>query len=255
MGDRLKDKVAIVTGAGTGIGKAIAVAFAKEGAHIVGAARRVRRLEGTAIEVESLGRRFLAIECDVVKKGDCENVAHITFQEFGRIDILVNNAAIMPVKPFLDITPEEWDAVLNTNLKGVMQMCQAVLPYMIEQKRGKILMVNSSQARIGSTFQIHYAASKGALIALTRSLAAEFGPKGICVNGWCCGFTPETEGAATYIEPSLRAKLEAVLVRQVPLRRLGRPEDYQGIAVFLASEDSNYITGQTISVDGGATMP
>lgn len=255
MGDKLKDKVAIVTGAGTGIGKAIAIAFAKEGAHIVGAARRVERLRETAAEVKSLGRKFLAIRCDVVKKEDCENVARETAKEFGRIDILVNNAAIMPVKPFLEITSEEWDAVMATNLKGIVQMCQAVLPYMLQQKRGKILMVNSSQARIGSTFQVHYAASKGALISLTRCLATEFGPKGIYVNGWCCGFTPETEGAMASIEPALRDKIEAAVLRQIPLRRLGRPEDYQGIAVFLASEDSDYITGQTISVDGGATMP
>ncbi len=178
MGEKLKDRVAIVTGAGTGIGRAIAIAFAKEGAHLVGAARQVEKLQETAKEVEALGRKFLAIRCDVRRKEDCENVARETVKEFGRIDILVNNAANMINTPFLKITPEEWDDVLAINLRGYVQMCQAVLPQMVEQKKGKILMVNSSETLMGLYIHGHYVASKGAVASLTRSLASEFGPKG-----------------------------------------------------------------------------
>ncbi len=256
MGDRLQDNVAIVTGAGTGIGKAIAVAFAREGAHLVGAARRVEKLQETEKEIEALGRKFLVVRCDVTRKEDCDNVARQTMNEFGRIDILVNNAAYFPTKRFLEITPEEWDAVLTTNLRGCVQMCQAVLPQMIKQKKGKILMVNSDQARSVSYYtQNHYAASKGAVLTLTRCLATEFGRMGINVNGFCCGYTPETEQAEKFLEPILPPQMKEPLIAMTPLRRLGRPEDYQGIAVFLASDESGFITGQSISVDGGLSMP
>jgi len=255
MGEKLKDRVTIVTGPGTGIGRAIAIGFAREGANLVGAGRRVDKLQETAKEVEALGRKFLVVRCDVTKKEDCQNILRETLKEFGRIDILVNNAAIFPFTPFLDITPEEWDSVLATNLRGAAQMCQAVLPEMIKQRKGNIIMVNSSQARIAAYVHTHYSASKGAVIALTRALAAEYGPKGIRVNGFCCGFTPETEQVQLYGEKALPQSFREALTKTIPLRRLGRPEDYPGIAVFLASDDSGFITGQTISVDGGMTMP
>jgi len=255
MAEKLKDRVAIVTGAGTGIGRAIAIGLAKEGANLVGAARRVDKLQETAKEVEALGRKFLAVRCDVSKKEDCENVVRETLNEFGRIDILVNNAAIFPFTRFLDITPEEWDTVMATNVRGVVQMCQAVLPHMINQGRGNIIMVNSAQARMAAYLQPHYTTSKGALLALTRSLAGEYGPKGIRVNGFNVGFTPETEQVQLFGEKAIPQSFREALIKTIPLRRLGRPEDYQGIAVFLASDDSAYITGQTIPVDGGQAMP
>ncbi len=268
---RLQDKVAIITGAGTGIGQAISLAFAKEGAHIVGAARRLEKLQETAEKVQTLpGSKFVGKRCDVTVRDDCQNVAAETVKEFGRIDILVNNAAYFPVGRFLAITPEEWDAVLATNLKGYMLMCQAVLPHMVEQKRGKILMINSNQARLGLYHQVHYAVSKAGVMALTRCLATEFGPKGIHVNGFGCGFTPETEGAtraavdsilAKYgpnvsdeFKAQLLSKAEEANIAYTVLKRVGYNEDYEGIAVFLASDESNFITGQTIPVDGGAAM-
>lgn len=271
MAGKLQDKVAIITGAGTGIGQAISMAYAKEGAHIVGVARRLEKLEETVGKVRTLfGVKAVAKKCDVTVKDDCQNVAAEVVKEFGRIDILVNNAAYFPVRRFLAITPEEWDAVLAINLKGCMLMCQAVLPYMVEQKSGKIVMVGSSQARLGIYSQIHYACSKAGVMALTRCLATEFGRKGIRVNGFLCGFTPETEGAIQAAEEAIVDKFGADISDEFKtqllskasqdnvayaLGRVGHVEDYQGIAVLLASDDSDFITGQTISVDGGTTMP
>ncbi|MFC1893083.1 SDR family NAD(P)-dependent oxidoreductase [Chloroflexota bacterium] len=271
MTGRLQDKVAIITGAGSGIGESISLAFAREGAHIVGAARRVERLQEVAKKVQALGTRFVAIRCDVTVKDNCQNVAAETMKEFGKIDILVNNAAYFPVKRFLGITTDEWDAVMATNLKGTMLMCQAVLPHMVPQKRGKVLMLNSTQSRMALFHQDHYAVSKAGLIGLTRCLAAEFGPKGINVNGFNCGYTPETEGATRVALDSIVAKFGPDVSEEVKtnmlkgadelnmayqaIKRLARVDDYDGIAVFLASDESDFITGQTIPVDGGSVMP
>jgi len=256
MAEKLKEQVAIVTGAGAGIGRAIAVGLAKEGANLVGVDIQVDKLRETAKEVRALGRKFLAVRCDVSQKQDCDNVARETMKEFGRIDILVNNAAIYPIKRFLDITPEEWDAVLAVNLSGVVQMCQAVLPEMVKQRRGSIIMVNSGQSRMPAVLHNHYSASKGALLQLTRCLAAEFGPRGIRVNGFIAGFTPKTEQVEKLLREGVFPQgFEEAIIKATPLRRAPTPEDYQGIAVFLASDDSAFITGQTISVDGGQTMP
>ena len=256
MEGKLQDRVAIITGAGAGIGQAIAIAFAGEGAHIVGADKQFDKLQDTAKAVEHLGRRFLAERCDVSKKDDCQNVVRETLGELKKIDILVNNAGIYPVTPFMEITPEEWDEVLAVNLQGSVLLSQAVLPHMIMQKRGKIIMVNSNQIRYSPTAHryVHYVAAKMGIQALTRCLATEFGPMGIQVNGVAPGYTPETEQAQRLIAPVMTAEYEKQALSMIPLRRWGRPADYEGIAVFLASEGSDYITGQTISVDGGQTI-
>lgn len=254
MANKLDNYVAIITGAGTGIGKAIAIGYAREGAHVVGAARRTEKLRDTAQEVEALGRKFIDIECDVQKEDDCTKVVRETIAEFGKVDVLVNNASIYPIRQFLEITSQEWDDVLATNLRGVAQMCRAVLPQMIKQKKGNIIMVNSAEARTAAVMHNHYSASKGALITLNRSLASEFGRNGIRVNGFCPGVTPETEQLKLFADAIPRGFIEAV-TKATPLRRLATPEDYQGIAIFLASDDSAFMTGQTISVDGGFTMP
>jgi len=177
-------------------------------------------------------------------------------KEFGRIDILVNNAGYYRSKRFLEITPDEWDFVLATDLKGYVLMCQAVLPHMVNQKKGNIIMTNSSHIRAqpASITVDHYVAAKRGVQGLTRCLAAEFGPTGIRVNGFCPGYTPDTEQASKFMAPAHTPEWDEAYLKTTPLRRFGRSEDYQGIAVFLASDDSDYITGQTISVDGGNTM-
>lgn len=256
MTGKLQDRVAIITGAGTGIGKAISIAYAREGANIAGAGRRVEKLQETAREVDALGRKFLAVRCDITKKEDCDNVVKETLNKFGKIDILVNNAAYYRTKPFLEITPEEWDFVLATDLKGYVLMSQAVLRHMVKRNKGSIIMTNSSHIRAqpASTTVNHYVAAKRGVQALTRSLAAEFGPMGIRINGFCPGFTPDTEQAGTFMAPTHTPEWDEAYLKITPLRRFGRSEDYEGIAVFLASDDSSYITGQTIAVDGGSTM-
>lgn len=255
MAEKLKDRVAIITGAGTGIGKAIAIAYAREGASVVGAGRRVEKLQETAKEVDSLGGKFLAVRCDVIRKEDCDNVAKETLKKFGKIDILVNNAAYYKPKRFLEITPEEWDMVLNTNLRGYVLMCQAVLPQMVKQKKGNIIMTNSNQIRAQppTVSMVHYVAAKRGVQGLTRCLAGEFGPMGIRVNAFCPSWTPDAD-QATRNASDYPPDYNENFIKTTPLRRLARSEDYQGIAVFLASDDSDYITGQTIAVDGGSTM-
>ena len=258
MSDRLKNKVAIVTGAGSGIGRAITLALAREGADVIGAARRIEKLNELSDAIKTMGRQYIPLHCDVSVKSDCDMVIQRAIDDFGKVDVLVNNASVYPVTKFLDITPEEWNKVVAINLTGAVFMCQAVLPHMVRRQSGKIIMINSSQIRRSpmTVWHMHYIAAKMGILGLTRGLAAEFGPSGIQVNGIAPGYTPETEQARQYIEPFLDSdpSLRERGIATIPLRRDAKVGDYEGIAVFLASSESDYITGQTISVDGGITM-
>ena len=251
---RLKDRVAIVTGGGTGIGMAIAIGFAKEGADIVIAQRRIELAKKAAEEIRVIGRRAIAIKTDISIKGDVDNLVDQTMKSFGRIDILVNNASLFPMSSFLEISEEELDEIFSVNLKGTFILTQRVAREMINRRRGKIINISSGHSIVGNPGLTHYTITKGGINAFTRGLAAELGPYGINVNAIVCGFTPDTEGVQSILssigEERAKNLLEAI-VSQIPLKRVGVPEDFVGIALYLASDESSFTTAECIVVDGG----
>ena len=243
---RLQNKVAIITGGGTGIGKAIALGFAKEGAHIVLTARDLTRLQNTAEEIKTLGHESLAIKMDVLSSKEVNEMVKQTIEKFKKIDILVNNAAVYPATPFLEISEEEWIKVLDVDLNGVFRCTQAIAKEMVKQRSGKIINISSGQGLLGIPLMAHYTAAKGGLIAFTRAIAAELGPLGINVNCIAGGlFFTDT------VKNLLPQEFFENFAKSMALRRIGVAEDWVGTALLLASDEGSYITGETISVDGG----
>jgi NAD(P)-dependent dehydrogenase (short-subunit alcohol dehydrogenase family) len=249
---KLKDKIAIITGGGSGIGKAIAIAMAKEDADIVITDLVEERLQETEKEIMIVGKNVLALKSDVTVMSDIRNMVDKTIERFGKIDILVNNAGIFTPAPFLEKKEADFDRVVAVNQKGVFFCTQLVAKEMVKRKYGKIIGICSSTARLGVTMYSDYAGTKGAMLAMTRAIAAELSPLGINVNAIACGLTPETKNFQLTGVP--QGMLE-FMVEMTPARRAGTVDDYTGMAVFLASDESSFITGQTISVDGGASMP
>jgi 3-oxoacyl-[acyl-carrier protein] reductase len=246
---RLSNKTAIVTGARRGIGRAIALALAREGSNVVVSDISQDDCQKVVDEIEGLGRRGLAFKCDVSSSAEVEDMVKITVSEFSRVDILVNNAGILTFKPFLELTDEDWDKTLNVNLKGQFLCARAAAREMIKNKWGRIINIASiSSGGCGIAFPLiaHYTVSKGGVVALTKALALELTPQGINVNAICPGAI-DTVMAKGVKEGG---QLQQVLAR-IPKGRLGQPEEIASLAVFLASEESDYINGAAIVIDGG----
>jgi len=255
----LQGQVAIVTGAGRGIGRATALELARMGADIVVAELDRANAESTASELRGLGRRALVVQTDVTSRDDLRAMVERTLAEFGRIDTLVNNAGTYRAATTLEVTEEHWDAIMNINAKAVFFATQAVLPTMIAQKRGVIVSLASMAGKIGSRANLPYNASKAAVISMTKSLALAHAADGIRVNCVCPGFVETDMWTSVAREQGalLNQSPEEFIrrrVHQIPLGRMERPEDVANVIGFLVSPRSEYITGQALSVDGGLVM-
>jgi len=250
---RLEDKVIIVTGGGVGIGRAYSLALAKEGAKVVVADIQNKEAEKVAAEIKRLDGEALAVPVDVTSSEKTKEMARAALQRYDRIDVLVNNAALYSAikkKPFSEISEEEWDRVMAVNVKGLFLCVQAVYPAMKKQGKGKIINISSGTALSGTPFFLHYVTSKGGVIGFTRALARELGPDNISVNAITPGLTisgPQQEGVLTPEQLADRR-------RRRSFQRDQYPQDLVGTVIFLSSDDSDFVTGQTINVDGGANM-
>jgi NAD(P)-dependent dehydrogenase (short-subunit alcohol dehydrogenase family) len=250
---RLSEKIAIITGAARGIGRAVALGFAREGASVVIADLRTELAERTVGEIASAGGQALAVEADVANLADQDRLVATTVERFGRIDILHNNAGVSGgAGDFFAYTPEDWDRILNVNLKAAFFLSQKVARVMIDQGRGgRILNTASIAAFIAASRPtIPYDISKAGLRQMTVSLAAYLAPHGIRVNAIAPG-TIETEFSAGVVDPEQFAAARERRRQQTPLGRLGQPEDLVGAAIFLCSDEASYVTGHTLVVDGG----
>jgi NAD(P)-dependent dehydrogenase (short-subunit alcohol dehydrogenase family) len=253
MNMRLKDKVAVITGAARGIGAAFAVGLAREGARIV--IGDIRDGNKTVAAVEKAGAKAIYVKTDVTKQDQCDALAKAAIDTFGAIDILINNAGtLVTIKPFVEVTTEEWMEIMGTNTLGPFHCTKAVFPYM-KQKGGKIINISSGTVFEGVPGLPHYLSSKGAVMAFTRGMARELGEYGINVNSIAPGFT-HSEGGDEFDRAKKFPSVPLDEV-QMPLRCIKRPtypEDLVGTAIYLASDDSQLITGQLIIHDGGLSL-
>ena len=246
---KLKDQVAVITGSAQGIGKTIAETFAKEGAKIVITDINIEKAQATADEIKNkYNVETIAIASNVTKLSDCENLISQALDKFQKIDILVNNAGITKDNLVLRMSEQEWDAVISVNLKGVFNSIKAVTRTMFKQRHGRIINIASVVGIMGNAGQANYSASKGGVIALTKTCAKEFSSRNILVNAIAPGFIK------TAMTDALSDEVKAKYAEIIPLRRLGEAQDIANSALFLASEDSSYITGNVINVNGGMYM-
>ena len=241
----LKDKVAVITGGARGIGKEIALTFAREGANIAIADIDARILTEAQKEISSLGVDVLALSVDVTDFVQVEQIVNKTLDKFKKIDILINNAGITRDALLVRMSEEDWDRVLAVNLKGTFNCTRACARIMLKQRSGRIVNIASIIGLIGNAGQTNYAASKAGIIGLTKSVARELASRGICVNAIAPGFI-QTEMTA-----KLSEEVKSRMLGAIPLKKFGRPQDIANLAAFLVSEKAGYITGQVICVDGG----
>ncbi|MDQ7821392.1 MAG: 3-oxoacyl-[acyl-carrier-protein] reductase [Candidatus Eremiobacteraeota bacterium] len=245
---RLKDKVAIITGSASGIGKSAALVFAREGAKVVVCDVNEENIEKTVADIKALGAEAMGIVIDVSKAPQVEKMVQKVHEHFGRIDILVNNAGITRDALLIKLSEENWDKVIEVNLKGVFLCTQAVAKKMVTQGKGKIINTSSVVGVYGNIGQTNYAAAKAGIIGMTKTWAKELGRKNVCVNAVTPGFI-QTEMTA-----GLPEKVLTMMKDKTPLGRLGVPEDVANLYLFLASDESDYVNGQVIGVDGGMVI-
>lgn len=244
----LKDKVAVITGASRGIGRAIALAFAAKGAKVVVSARNRQRFESITAELREIGVEMTVVEVDVANEGDAELLIKAAVEAHDRVDILINNAGITQDKLLLRMSDADWDSVLNINLKGAFAMTRAAARVMTRQRYGRIINISSVVGLMGNPGQANYCASKAGLEGLTRSTARELARRNITVNAVAPGFI-ETD-----MTEELTEKQKEGLSGQIPLGYLGKPQDIADAVAFLASDQAGYITGQVLGVNGGMYM-
>jgi len=245
---KLKDKVSLITGGGQGIGRAIALLFAGEGSHVAICDVNQDTLNKTAGDIKTKGRDCLTFTADVSKLEQVDAMVNKTLDKFGKIDILVNNAGITRDSLLVRMREEGWDQVLDVNLKGTFNCARAVAKPMMKARTGKIVNIASIIGIIGNPGQANYAASKGGVIALTKTIAKELASRNINVNAIAPGFIK------TAMTDKLSCEARDAMLKEIPLARFGEQTDVANLALFLAGNDSSYITGHVIQVDGGMVM-
>ncbi|MBX4266991.1 3-oxoacyl-[acyl-carrier-protein] reductase [Clostridium estertheticum] len=245
----LKGKTAVVTGASRGIGRAIALKLAKHGANVVVNYRNsVDAVQEVVKEIEALGVKVLAIQADISSYADVENMIKKSVEEFGSIDILVNNAGITKDGLLMRMKEADFDSVIDINLKGAFNCTRHVAAIMLRQRSGRIINISSVSGLTGNAGQVNYSAAKAGIIGMTKSVAREFGSRGVTCNAVAPGYIQ------TDMTEDLSAKVKDTIMGTIPLKRLGRPEDVANVVAFLATDEAAYITGQVINVDGGMAM-
>lgn len=243
---RLKDQVAVITGGAQGIGRAIATLLAGEGANLVLSDIEEAAVQATAAQIgQEKGVQTLGVKGDVAQLADCEKLVEASLDKYGRIDILINNAGITRDNLLMRMSDDEWDAVIAVNLKGVFNGTKAAIRPMMKSRKGRIVNIASVVGQMGNAGQANYSASKGGVIALTKTCAREFASRNILVNAIAPGFI------RTRMTEALSEEQKKKLLELIPLGRLGEPDDVAKAALFLCSEESSYITGHIISVNGG----